>query len=113
MLKGANVRKISAKLLPIDIAVIQVYIQGAVHGFCNNNAGQYFTVRSLFGGENADWNGTPLQQIYEHYRRNGYTEQDAADRAAVDVGVLLKNVLIGDKYEYEQVEAFTNTYYKK
>lgn len=106
-------RKISARLLAVDVEVIKTYIQGAVHGFCNNNAEQNFSVRSLFGGENTLWYDTPLQKIYEYYIINDYGAEKAAKQAGKDVGLLLKDVLMEDKFKYEQINAFTKEYRKK
>lgn len=85
-----------------------LYILGAVHGFCNAFPGKSFSVRSLVGGGNADWSGTPIQKIYESHCRTLAPEQ-AADRAAEDTGRLLKAVLQEDKYTYEEEKESART----
>lgn len=113
MIKNENKkpRRISADLLAVDIEVIKTYIKGAVHGFCNNNAEENFSVRSLFGGENTLWYDTPLQKIYDYHVLKGCSYEKAAKQAGKDVGLLLRLVLIEDKkFEYEQINAFTKEY---
>lgn len=106
-------RKTSSKLSDNNIAIIKAYIKGAVHSFCNNNSELIFSVRLLFGNENKDWYDTPLQSIYEYFINLGYDSKSAANRAAVDVGFLLKDVLISDKkFEYREYKNRTNEYVK-
>lgn len=93
--KNSSLRSISAQISEGDMNCAKTYIMGVVHGFCNNNENQHFSVQILFGGENKDWRGTPLQVIYEYYAQKGYF--DADKRAARDVGWLLKTVLQEDK----------------
>lgn len=109
----SRLRKTSAKLSDQNIEIINAYIKGAVHGFCNNNSGIAFSVRSLFGEDNRDWSDTPLQEIYEYFINLGYDRTSAAKRAAVNVGLLLKNILITDKkFEYKEYRKRTNEYVK-
>ena len=103
MLNAENVviNRISAKLSPQEFELAKAYIKGAVHGFCKNNPNQEFSARILFGGENGDWHGTPLQRIYEWHCEAGTS--DPKERAAIDVGWLLKVVL------HEDVRTFVLT----
>lgn len=104
--------KISANLIPVDEEIIKVYMQGAVYAFCNTNKGEAFSVRILFGGDNRDWSGTPMQKIYDYYIKNGKSYDDAAENAAVDAGRLLKAVLERDSRKFEIVGKDTGTLYK-
>lgn len=102
-------KKISVKLSLNEINEIKLYIKGAVDGFCNINNGETFSVRRLFGGDNGNWNGTPLQAIYNYYVSVG--ADNAKEKSAIDVGVLLKQVLSDDVYwEYELIKGYTNEY---
>lgn len=93
----------------------RAYIQGAVYCWCKNKPDEAFAVRDLFGGDNTDWEGTPLQAIY-CYRRLSYKERypklnsdelhkKAAGQAARDVGWLAKSVLQNDRREFESFDA--------
>jgi len=95
-------------------AEVRAYIQGAVYCWCKNMPGQIFAVRDLFGGDNADWNRTPLQVIY-YYWSSSYREQypelsddelheKAAEQASKDVGWLMKSVLQDDRREFESCD---------
>lgn len=93
--------KISAKVSEKDLKLMEIYILGAVHGFTAAAGSKSFKVRDLFGFDNRDWNGTPIQEIYEFYLKSE-SHEDAAEKAAQDVGKLLRKVLAEDKYEYEE-----------
>ncbi len=103
--------KISADLIPVDEEIIKVYIQSSVNAFCNNKD-SVFSVRILFGGDNRDWNGTPLQKIYDYYIKEGKTQEQAGQRAAIDVGRLLKSFLENDGRKFETVGKDTGLRYK-
>ncbi len=94
--------KISAKVSKNDLELMEIYILGAVHGFTAAAGSKNFKVRDLFGYDNRDWNGTPIQEIYEFYLKS-LPYEEAAEKAAQDVGKLLRKVLTDDKYEYEEV----------
>lgn len=96
MLKTKNkavIKRPSAKISTEDTELAKKYLQGAVHSYCKNNPGQAFSVRDLAGGENKDWNGTPLQLLYNYHKAAGKTKEKAKRQAAIDAGWLLKAVL--------------------
>lgn len=93
--------KITAKVSESDLKLMENYILGAVHGFTAAADSKSFKVRDLFGFDNRDWNGTPIQEIYEFYLKS-LPHEDAADKAGKDVGKLLRKVLAEDKYEYKE-----------
>ena len=105
-------RRISAKLIPADIEVIKVYMQGAVYAFCNVKPDEPFSARILFGGNNRNWNGTPMQKLYDYQLKEGKTYDEAFELAARDAGRLLKAVLDRDSREFEIVGKDTGTLYK-
>ena len=93
--------KISAAVNEKDIEHMKIYILGAVHGFTAAAGNKSFTVRDIFGKGNRNWSGTPIQEIYECYIKV-LPHKEAAEKAAQDVGKLLRKVLTDDKYEYEE-----------
>ncbi|WP_296975792.1 hypothetical protein [uncultured Eubacterium sp.] len=103
---------ISAKLIPVDIEVIKVYLLGAVNAFCNAKPDEAFSARILFGGNNRNWGNTPMQKLYDYYIKEGKTEEDAHQAAAIDAGRLLKAVLERDSRKFEIVGKDTGTLYK-
>lgn len=101
-------RKTDAKLSEPEFQRIKDYIQGAVYCYCKNCTNR-FAARDLFGGENRDWNGTPLQLLYDWHQKNG--SKDPFDRAAKDLGWLLLDVLDSDtQREFDITEGYTHEY---
>lgn len=107
-------RAISAKLSQLDVDLIKTYMQGCVRGFCSNDSTKEFSVSVLFGDKNRDWRNTPMQRIYDFYKRIGKTDDEAYDCAAKDAGHLLKMVLNEDSdYSYDWKKGYTNIYTRK
>ena len=106
MLINSNKRiyNISAKLIPADVEIIKLYILSSVNAVCNikgpNKTNAWFSVSSLFGGDNKNWAGTPLQKIYDSYITIGKPHNIAYRQAAQDMGKLLARVLADDKREF-------------
>lgn len=78
------------------------FLQGAVYCWCVANGDRQFALRNLVGGVNADWNGTPLQAIYDHYldhyrsERANTPEETAFTEAAQYAGSMLNVMLQND-----------------
>ena len=95
---NVRIMRISAVLSDEEVNLAKAYILGAVHSRCTAGGDPRISIRRLFGGDNANWKGTPLQAIYNYYVSvKGYAHEKAADSAAQDVGKLLKTVLYEDK----------------
>jgi hypothetical protein len=77
------------------------YLQGAVYCWCKNRKGEWFSARELFGGENFDWNGTPLIKLFEKHIKKGKNEDDSIKDAGKDVGWILKKVIDDDSRDFE------------
>jgi len=80
-----------------EIEGIRNFLQGAVYCWVKNRPNEQFALRSLVGGENFEWQGTPLYCLYEKHIQQGKTEDDAITAAAKDAGWLLKAVVSNDK----------------
>ncbi len=87
---------------------IKGFLQGAIRCYDKAVAGEWFSLRDLMGGENFDWNGTPLQDLYEAYQNRS----DALKMAAKSAGWLLKAAIKEDQYRHYETkkEAFTRKY---
>ncbi len=107
-----KIYNISAELIPVDIEIIKVYMLGAVNAFCNVKPNEPFSARILFGGNNRNWNRTPMQKLYDYYIKEGKSEEDAHQSAAIDAGRLLKALLERDSRDFEIVGKDTGTLYK-
>lgn len=114
IIKCGRIQKMSAKLSLKEIELAKRYLQGAVHSFCKNNPGEWFSLRDLVGGENKDWGETPLQLIYNYHISLGKTDEKAKKQAAIDAGWLLKAVLAGEESRlFDQVQGPRSRKYRK
>ena len=112
--KYGKIQKPSAKLSTEETELAKRYLQGAVHSCCKNNPGQAFSVRDLAGGENKDWNRTPLQVLYNYHIADGKTKEKAKKQAAIDAGWLLKAVLAEEEHRvFEQMQGPRSKLYRK
>ena len=87
---------------------IRNYLQGAIRCHDKVAVGKWFSLRDLMGGANFDWNGTPMQALFEAYRGRSDTLKVTAKSA----GLLLKAAIEEDpcrRYETKK-EAFTRMY---
>jgi hypothetical protein len=91
--EGRDVRGISDH----EKTLIKTFMQGAVYSWIKNQKDKSFSVRDLMGGENFEWEGTPLQVLYEKHLSKGKSNTEAIEAAAKDLGWLVKTVLIDDK----------------
>jgi hypothetical protein len=84
---------------------IKAFMQGAVYCWVKNRQGEPFAVRDLMGGENFEWQGTPLYALYEKHIDGGKDNDSAIESAAKDLGWLTKTVLSDDKRTFEAGKA--------
>lgn len=108
---SGKIYSISADLPQQEIEMAKAYIRDAINTFCQNNLRQSFAVRDLFGGENGDWQGTPLQAIYEYHI--AARASDPKDSARKDVGKLMKIVLSEEDGYYIQSQGGKTKLYRK
>lgn len=80
-----------------DRELIRAFMQGAVYSWVKNCPDGYFAVRDLVGGLNNDWNGTPLQVLYDRHIEAGKDDQEAFEAAAKDLGWIVKTLLSDDR----------------
>lgn len=104
-------RKIAAQLSIVEIEMIKVYIQGAVHSHCNTGPDKPLSVRTLFGEDNNDWTNTPLQNVY-NYHKYISSSNNPKKQAAIDIGWIFKQVLDNDIRKFECVGKDTGKIYK-
>lgn len=97
-------------LTPGEIQRIYDYLQGAVYCWCKNQKDEWFSARELFGGENFDWNGTPIIKLYEKHKSKGKKEDDVIKDAGIDVGWILKKVTDDDDRNFETKEDYIRKY---
>lgn len=109
MVEGIDTYKSVLGFEENQIREMRAFLQGAVYCWCKNCKGQWFAARDLVGGENYDWQGTPLYALFAYYRQYG-DDADAIDEAGKAAGRLLLGVLIEDKRTYSTRVRFTREY---
>ena len=82
-------------------SLIKAFLQGAVYSWVKNRMGEQFAARDLVGGENFEWEGTPLYPLYQKHMDSGKGNDEAIEAAAKDLGWLMKTVLSEDKRHFE------------
>jgi len=81
---------------------IMAFLQGAVYCWCKHNREEWFSLRTFSGGENYNWQGTPLYVLFEKHRKNmGNDEATCVRGAGLDAGAILKKVLREDRRVFE------------
>lgn len=69
-----------------------------------NRSNEAFAARDLVGGENYDWNGTPLIVLYEKHIYQGKDHAETVKEEGNDVGWILKLLLHKDKRVFEHCD---------
>jgi len=72
---------------------IMDFLQGAVYCWCKNRKNEWFAARDLLGGDNFDWNGTPMLTLYN--------KSKDIEQAGKDAGWLLKKTIEEDDRVFE------------
>ncbi|MGA1939213.1 hypothetical protein [Arcobacter sp. YIC-310] len=91
----------------LDKQRIEDFLQGAVYCWCKNNKDKWFALRDLMGGENFDWRGTPLFNIY----KKNEDKDNAISLTGKDMGWLLKKVIKNDQRYFDtKKEEMTRKY---
>lgn len=95
----------------INKSLIKVFMQGTIYCWVKNRREEPFAVRDLMGGINTNWEGTPLQVLYDKHSEAGKDDESANEDAAKDLGWLVKSVLAEDKRIFEARKAgLVNSY---
>lgn len=86
------------------------FLQGAVYCWCKNRKDEWFSLRSLVGGDNFYWEENPLIVIYDKHIKAG--SPDPIKSAGKDCGWLLKKVILNDDRNFETEEFQMTRQYK-
>ena len=96
----------------VDLKHIKSFLKDAEYEWCSaHNTEELFAARTLIGGDKSDWNGTPLQSLYNYYLNGNNDNHDyAVSQAGKAVGHILMKVLIEDNRTYETQKGYTRLY---
>ncbi len=89
----------------LEKLLIKTFMQGAIYCWVKNRMGEPFAVRDIMGGENFEWEGTPLYALYLKHINGGKDNDSAIESAAKDLGWITKTVLSDDKRTFEAGKA--------
>lgn len=99
----SDLRKVSG-LTDTETQRIKDYMLGSIYCWIKNqkdgDSSLWFAVRDLVGGENTNWDGTPLDVIYKKHLHEK-TSDEAFEQAAKDIGWIMKSVIFEDKRLFE------------
>ena len=98
-----------------DKQAIILYLDQIITNWINQNSNEWFCINDLldFGiGQHKDWNGTPLQVLYDNYINSGKTEEQAHTQAGKDAGKLLKET-VHNRIDQFDTKKLRHRYYKK
>ncbi|MCR5049813.1 MAG: hypothetical protein K6A36_01880 [Paludibacteraceae bacterium] len=77
---------------------IRVYLREKLDAWCaSRKRGDGFSVREWLGGAERNWNGTPMQELYNYYRRKNRGDVYAYREAGKAAGRILKAVIDSDE----------------
>jgi hypothetical protein len=80
---------------------IEIYLLGCVYAWCNNHKSEWFSARDFLGRDNYNWNGTPLQPLYDKHFAKGKRDEACVKAAGKDSGWILKKVIAADTRKFE------------
>lgn len=80
---------------------IMDYLQGAVYCWCKNHQKEWFSARDFLSAQNYNWQGTPMQVLYQKHIEKGKDSDDSVKGAGKDAGWILKKVIDQDKRSFE------------
>ena len=89
-------------ITPGDTQAIYHFLQGAMYCWCKNRKDEWFSLRDLMGGDNFEWEVTPM---YALYNKHAGTASDPVKQAGKDGGWMFKRVVHNDRRSFETREA--------
>jgi len=94
-----------------ELRSMRIFLQGSVRTWCRDRKNQSFRASDLLGGANVNWQGTPLQPLFDHYFERGHGDETYAIRqAGIAAGYLLKQVLARSNRRYRTEKGYTRMY---
>lgn len=94
-----------------EINEMCIFLQGAVYCWCKNRKDEWFAARDLLGGDNFNWEGTPLYRLFRYYLGDNNDNYDyAVAEAGKAAGRLLKRVLHDDRRIFDTEDGYARKY---
>ena len=93
----------------VQISKIEDFINNRIDEWIKTNPNTEFSVKSLFGNDNWNWNGTDIQQLHDINSNKGYDE--AFVEAGKYAGILL-NKIVKSRSDVKQISTPHGVPYK-
>ena len=87
---------------------VKEYLESLVKIWCLTTPEKSFTCSELLN--NADWEKKPLCYMYDYYKKQGESDEEAKRKDSGDVGWLLKEVISEMPRKFEAESNYRKTY---
>lgn len=90
---------------------IKNYLRNLVEKQCENTPEKSFTCSELLKIlNNADWQKKPLCYMYDYYKNQGESDEEAKNNDSKDIGWLLKETISEMPQKFETDSSYRKTY---
>ena len=87
---------------------VKEYLESLVKIWCLTTPEKSFTCSELLN--NADWEKKPLCYMYDYYKKQGESDEEAKNHDSVDIGWLLLEVISEMPRKFETDSSYRKTY---
>ena len=87
---------------------VKEFLACLVRIWCLTTPEKSFTCSELLN--NADWEKKPLCYMYDYYKKQGESDEEAKNHDSVDIGWLLKEVISEMPRKFETDSSYRKTY---
>ena len=87
---------------------VKEFLECLVRIWCLTTPEKSFTCSELLN--NADWQKKPLCYMYDYYKNQGESDEEAKNHDSVDIGWLLKEVISEMPRKFETDSSYRKTY---
>lgn len=89
------------------------YLDQIISGWINKSPNEWFNFKDLLDfylSQHENWNGTPLQVLYDNYIKKGKNHEQALDLAGKSVGKLLKETVHKREEKFDTEKGYLRRY---
>lgn len=89
------------------------YLDQIISGWINKSPNEWFNFKDLLDfylSQHENWNGTPLQVLYDNYIKKGKNHEQALDLAGKSVGKILKETVHKRQENFDTKKEYLRKY---
>lgn len=89
------------------------YLDQIISGWINKSPNEWFNFKDLLDfylSQHENWNGTPLQVLYDNYIKKGKNHEQALDLAGKSVGKILKETVHKRQEKFDTEKGYLRRY---